>query len=45
VAVFAQEPSHKGGSMGLNHTKKLQKLVRQAMEMKLPIVGLFDSVE
>ena len=43
AAVFAQEPSYKGGSMGLGHTKRLEKLVAVATEEKLPIVGFYDS--
>lgn len=43
TAVFAQEPSYKGGSMGLGHTKRLERLVEAAAESKLPIVGLYDS--
>ncbi len=43
VAVFAQEPSYKGGSMGLKHTKRLEKLVAIATKKKVPIIGLYDS--
>jgi propionyl-CoA carboxylase beta chain len=43
VAVFAQEPSYKGGSMGLEHTKRLEKLVTIAVERNLPVVGFYDS--
>ena len=43
AAVFAQEPSYKGGSMGLGHTKRLEKLVRVATEERLPIIGFYDS--
>ncbi len=43
AAVFAQEPSYKGGSMGLGHTKRLEKLVAVATDEKLPIVGFYDS--
>lgn len=43
VAVFAQEPSYKGGSMGLEHTKRLEKLVSMAADKKLPIIGFYDS--
>lgn len=43
AAVFAQEPTYKGGSMGLGHTKRLEKLVSVAMEEKLPIIGFYDS--
>jgi propionyl-CoA carboxylase beta chain len=43
AAVFAQEPSYKGGSMGLGHTKRLKKLVSVATEEKLPIIGFYHS--
>ena len=43
AAIFAQEPSFKGGSMGLGHTKRLERLVAVAMEEKLPIIGFYDS--
>jgi acetyl-CoA carboxylase carboxyltransferase component len=43
AAVFAQEPTYKGGSMGLGHTKRLEKLVAEAMQRRIPIVGFYDS--
>jgi acetyl-CoA carboxylase carboxyltransferase component len=43
VAVFAQEPTYKGGSMGLGHTKRLERLVSVAAESRLPIIGFYDS--
>ena len=43
AAVFAQEPSYKGGSMGLGHTRRLERLVAVATEEKLPIIGFYDS--
>lgn len=43
TAVFAQEPSYKGGSMGLGHTKRLERLVEAAAESRLPIIGFYDS--
>ena len=43
AAVFAQEPSYKGGSMGLRHTKRLERLVSMAAEKRIPIVGFYDS--
>ena len=43
AAVFAQDPTFKGGSMGLGHTKRLEKLVATAKEKGLPIIGFFDS--
>jgi acetyl-CoA carboxylase carboxyltransferase component len=43
AAVFAQEPTYKGGSMGLGHTKRLERLVSVAAESRLPIIGFYDS--
>jgi acetyl-CoA carboxylase carboxyltransferase component len=43
AAIFAQEPTYKGGSMGLGHTKRLERLVAAATERKLPIIGFYDS--
>jgi acetyl-CoA carboxylase beta subunit len=43
VAIFAQEPSYKGGSMGLKHTRRLQKLAAAAVAKKVPLVGLYES--
>jgi propionyl-CoA carboxylase beta chain len=43
AAVFAQEPTYKGGSMGLGHTKRLERLVAAAAESKFPIIGFYDS--
>jgi acetyl-CoA carboxylase carboxyltransferase component len=43
AAVFAQEPTYKGGSMGLGHTRRLERLVSVAAESKLPIIGFYDS--
>ena len=43
AAVFAQEPSYKGGSMGLGHTRRLERLVSVAAERTLPIIGFYDS--
>lgn len=43
VAVFAQEPTYMGGSMGLTHTKRLERLVAIAIDRRLPMVGLYDS--
>ena len=43
AAVFAQDPTYKGGTMGLGHTKRLERLVAVAAESKLPIIGFYDS--
>ena len=43
VAAFAQEPTYKGGTMGLVHTRRLERLVSMAAESKLPIIGFYDS--
>jgi acetyl-CoA carboxylase carboxyltransferase component len=43
AAVFAQEPTFKGGSMGLGHTRRLERLVSAATERSIPIIGFYDS--
>lgn len=43
VSIFAQEPTYKGGSMGVKHTKRIERLVDFAIEEKLPLIGLYDS--
>ncbi len=43
LAIFALEPSYKGGSMGLKHAKRLERLVAIATDRKLPIIRLYDS--
>ncbi len=43
AAIFAQDPTYKGGSMGLGHTRRLERLVAEAVERRLPIIGFYDS--
>ncbi|HUT85723.1 MAG TPA: acyl-CoA carboxylase subunit beta [Elusimicrobiales bacterium] len=43
VAVFAQDFTQLGGSLGLEHAKKITRLMDKALEAKFPIIGLLDS--
>jgi propionyl-CoA carboxylase beta chain len=41
--VYAQDFTVMGGSLGLAHAKKIQKIQDMALKMGAPIVGLIDS--
>lgn len=43
TVVFAQEKTFRGGSMGAKHLERLEKVVRRAIELRVPVLGLFDS--
>lgn len=43
VFVFAQDFTVSGGSIGLNHGKKIAKIIAQAVAAKCPVVGIYDS--
>lgn len=43
VAVFAQDFTQLGGSLGLAHAKKIAYLMDLALEAKVPVIGLLDS--
>jgi acetyl-CoA carboxylase carboxyltransferase component len=43
VVVFAEDFTYMGGSMGRTHLEKIAKAISLAMEMNVPIVGLYDS--
>ena len=43
VFVFAQDFTVSGGSIGLNHGKKIAKIIAQAIAAKCPVVGIYDS--
>ncbi|MGB2579727.1 acetyl-CoA carboxylase carboxyltransferase component [Elusimicrobium simillimum] len=43
VAVFAQDFTQLGGSLGLAHAKKIASLMDMALETKVPVIGLLDS--
>ncbi|MCD8186742.1 MAG: methylmalonyl-CoA carboxyltransferase, partial [Rikenellaceae bacterium] len=43
VAIFAQDFTVVGGSLGLAHARKITKVMDFAMKMKMPIIGINDS--
>src|SRR5687768_9716719 len=43
VAVFSQDPSALGGSLGEMHAAKIARLLDKAERGRTPIVGLLDS--
>ena len=43
VAVFAQDPTALGGSLGEVHAEKIARLLDRALRGRTPVVGLLDS--
>ena len=43
VVVFAEDFTFMGGSMGRTHLEKIAKAIALALEMNVPVVGLYDS--
>ncbi len=43
IAVFAQDFTQLGGSLGLAHARKIASIMDLANEAKIPVVGLLDS--
>ncbi len=43
VAVYAQDFTQLGGSLGLAHARKIADLMDRALEAKVPVIGLLDS--
>ncbi|MFQ3578968.1 MAG: acyl-CoA carboxylase subunit beta [Bacteroidales bacterium] len=43
VMVYAQDFTYKGGSLGIVHAQKIQKVQDLALQMGHPIIGLIDS--
>ncbi len=43
VAIYAQDFTVYGGSLGLNHAKKIAKVMDYALSMRIPIIGINDS--
>lgn len=43
VAIFAQDFTVMGGSLGLTHARKITKIMELAQKMRMPIIGLNDS--
>jgi methylmalonyl-CoA decarboxylase subunit alpha len=43
VAVFAQDFTVAGGSLGLMHSRKITKIMDYALKMRIPLIGINDS--
>ncbi len=43
VYVYSQDPTVKGGSVGVEHGYKMYRTVERALECKVPFIGLHDS--
>ena len=43
VFVYCQDPSVRGGSIGLDHGYKMYRTVERALELRVPLIGLHDS--
>ncbi|MDR1123834.1 MAG: acyl-CoA carboxylase subunit beta [Elusimicrobiota bacterium] len=43
VAIFAQDFTQLGGSLGLVHAQKISYIMDLALEAKIPVIGLLDS--
>jgi len=43
VAIFAQDFTVAGGSLGYMHAKKITKIMDHALQMKVPLIGINDS--
>lgn len=43
VAVFAQDFTVAGGSLGLTHARKISKIMEYALNMRIPLIGINDS--
>ena len=43
VCVFSQDATVLGGSMGHWHGYKMHRTIERAIEMRIPVIGLYDS--
>jgi len=43
VAIFAQDFTVAGGSLGIMHAKKITKIMDHALRMRIPLIGINDS--
>lgn len=43
VAIYAQDFTVAGGSLGYMHAKKITKIMDYALNMKIPLIGINDS--
>ena len=43
VAIYAQDFTVAGGSLGSMHARKITKIMDYALRMKIPLIGINDS--
>lgn len=43
VAIYAQDFTVAGGSLGLMHARKITKIMDYALKMRIPLIGINDS--
>jgi methylmalonyl-CoA decarboxylase subunit alpha len=43
ICIYAQDFTFMGGSMGEQHTRKIAKIMKLALKLGCPIIGLLDS--
>jgi acetyl-CoA carboxylase carboxyltransferase component len=43
VAIYAQDFTVAGGSLGLMHSRKITKIMDHALKMRMPLIGINDS--
>ncbi|MDD4515588.1 acyl-CoA carboxylase subunit beta [Massilibacteroides sp.] len=43
VCIYAQDFTVAGGSLGLQHARKITKIMDHALKMKCPVIGINDS--
>lgn len=43
VAIYAQDFTVAGGSLGLMHSRKITKIMDHALKMRIPLIGINDS--
>ena len=43
VALYAQDFTQLGGSLGLAHAQKIAALMDRALDAKIPVIGILDS--
>ncbi len=43
IAIYAQDFTVAGGSLGWAHAKKITKIMDHALKMKIPLIGINDS--
>lgn len=43
IAIFAQDFTVAGGSLGMMHARKITKIMDHALKMRMPLIGINDS--